>query len=116
MGLTDLDEDGVQELLLSGGTFHMGELQQGARLVDMAGGRLRVLLDFQQTLYDVCDNEFLKDARRVEAAVIYYVPGPKGRFPDLHREDYHAACDGDERTFHLVSRTRLGPPDAAAPR
>ncbi len=70
---SDVNRDRVDELLLSGSNFQMGQSTSWAKLVEVKNGKLRVVKDFKILLRDSCDNQFTK-TREVLAGVVRYAP------------------------------------------
>src|ERR1041385_2588435 len=54
VGKTDLNSDGIDELLLTVGDMHQGELVELAALVSFQNGRYRVIHDFGTVTDDDC--------------------------------------------------------------
>jgi len=67
----DVDGDGIDEVLLTGGTLQMGEQLTWAVVANMSGGDYRVLQEFAKASDDTCDaHDGDRSKGRVEAAVI----------------------------------------------
>jgi hypothetical protein len=91
--LTDLDGDGVQELVVSWYSARFGAGMTGTSLVRVSGDEVDVIKDFGQSRTSIC--EMALEEKGVEAKVLYYVPGPAGTMPvEFHDEDYAAPCPG----------------------
>ena len=101
---TDLDSDGVNELLLSGGDMNQGIVVQTAALYEFHGGRVRVLQDFERVLEDSCFSGIRGSG--IEASVIVLQPSEKGQMPKMHVENYRAACSKVKR-WRFVSKGNI---------
>lgn len=91
----DLDNDGVNELLLAGGDMNQGIAVEVATLVDVKGGQLHTIKDFKMIREDACESGLSES--QVRASVIYYTPAAKGQMPELRVENYRARCLRDGR-------------------
>lgn len=90
---SDLNGNGVEELLLYGGAFWMGESKTSAQLVEVKGRRLQVIKDFGEVESSYgCDNEASSDNRRNITAVISHTPLAKGRYPAFRVDFYGCQC------------------------
>lgn len=89
---SDLNRDGVDELLLYAGATGTGETVTSAELVEVKGGRLRVIKDFG-TVESIsgCDSGEESGGRHV-TAIIRYAPAKAGAFPRFRVEFYQCAC------------------------
>jgi hypothetical protein len=87
---TDLNGDGVNELLLGGGDMNQGISVGVAALVELPEGKLRVIKDFGKTEENSCESG-LSDSNAM-ASVISYTPAAKGKMPDFHIDNYRAKC------------------------
>ena len=86
----DLDQDGVNELLLSGGDIHQGIAVELASLVEFQDGQLRVIKDFGKTSEDSCA---ALSENKITASVISYAPAEAmGSMPEFHVDNYRARC------------------------
>lgn len=83
---SDLNKDGVDELVISGSFMNMGEMSTWAELIEIKDGRLKVLKDFKTVLRDSCGSGF-EDARDVQAGLVKYDP----RDPAQIKVDYYRA-------------------------
>jgi hypothetical protein len=91
----DLNGDGVNELLLSGGDMNQGITVGVAALVELHDGKLRVIKDFEKTEENSCESGF-SDSNAM-ASVISYNPAAKGKMPDFHVDNYRAKCLPDSQ-------------------
>ena len=92
---SDLNGDGVNELLLSGGDMNQGIAVGVAALVELHEGKLRVIKDFSKTEENSCESG-LSDSNAM-ASVIFYTPAAKGKMPDFHVDNYRAKCLPDSK-------------------
>ena len=86
---SDLDQDGVNELLLVGGDMNQGYAIKVASLVEFQDGRLRVVKDFEKTHEDAC--AAISD-HNITASVISYTQAAKDKMPEFHVDNYRARC------------------------
>ncbi len=98
---TDLNLDGVDELLLLGGDMHQGILIETAALYEVQGGKLVVLQDFEQAFEDSCAS--LISGSGIEASVIFLGPAKRGQMPAFEVENYRARC-GRTKQWRLISK------------
>ena len=91
----DLNGDGVNELLLSGGDMNQGITVEVAALVELHDGKLRVIKDFEKTEENSCESG-LSDSNAT-ASVISYTPTAKGKMPVFHVDNYRAKCLPDDK-------------------
>jgi len=99
---TDLNSDGIDELLMNTGDMSMGTLTEMATLVSFQGGRRRVIQDFGAVVEDSCAAEMPSSTS--EASVIYISDVVPGNMPKLTQENYSSGCRGKTRHWRLVSR------------
>jgi hypothetical protein len=98
---TDLNLDGVDELLLLGGDMHQGILIETAALYEVRGGKLVVLQDFEKVFEDSCAS--LISGSGVEASVIFLGPAKRGEMPAFEVENYRSRC-GRTKQWRLISK------------
>jgi hypothetical protein len=98
---TDLDANGVDELLLLGGDMHQGILVETAALVEVRNGKLAVVQDFQKVFEDSCAS--LIRGSGVEASVIVFAATKRGQMPTFEVENYRAGC-GRTKRWRLMSK------------
>ena len=99
---TDLNSDGIDELLMTTGDMAQGTLTEMATLVSFPNGRRRVIQDFGAVVEDSCASEM--QGATSDASVIYIADVIPGNMPKLTQENYSANCRGKSRKWHLVSR------------
>lgn len=91
----DLNNDGVNELLLTGGYMQSGYISEWGAIVSVKDGRLH----FDKKLESVWDSTCASMATKpnVTAAVIYYTRGSGDTAPEIRIDNYQAKCsDGEE--------------------
>lgn len=98
---TDLNSDGVDELLMTTGDMAQGTLTEMASLVSFQNGRRQVLQDFGSVVLDSCASGFPSSTS--EASVIYISNVVPGEMPKITQENYTASCRKVKR-WRLVSR------------
>jgi len=97
---TDLDSDGIDELLMSSSYMGQGTLVQMATLASFPNGRRRVIEDFGSVVEDSCASGFPGSAS--QASVLYISDVVPGNMPKLTQENYSASCRRMKR-WQLVS-------------
>lgn len=99
---TDLNSDGIDELLMTTGDMAQGTLTEMATLVSFQNGRRRVIQDFGSVVEDSCASEMA--GATSDASVLYISEIAPGNMPKLTQENYSASCRGKARRWKLVSR------------
>ena len=94
---TDLNGDGIDELLMTTGDMAQGTLTEMATLVSFQNGKRQVLEDFGSVVLDSCASGF--PGSTSEASVIYVADGK------ITQENYSSSCAKAKR-WRLVSRGR----------
>lgn len=102
---TDLNSDGIDELLLSNADMHQGIVDEVASLVSFQNGRLRVVHDFGLIIDDSCAS--LRPGSSSKASVLYMTVESPGSFPKFSVENYEAGCRR-RKTWRLISRGKMG--------
>jgi hypothetical protein len=97
---TDLNSDGIDELLMTSGDMAQGNLTEMAVLVSFQNGRFRVLHDFGTVVEDSCATAMPGSSS--DAAVLYISDVVPGNMPKLTMDNYTAACRKNKR-WKLVS-------------
>lgn len=97
---TDLNSDGVDELLMISGDMNQGTVVEMAALVSFDSGRFRVLHDFGTVLEDDCGSG--RPGSTSTASVLYISDVVPGNMPALTMENYQARC-GKTMRWRLVS-------------
>ena len=98
---TDLNLNGVDELLLLGGDMHQGILIETAALAEVQGGKLVVLQDFEKAFEDSCAS--LISGSGIEASVVFVGPARSGQMPAFEVENYRSRC-GRTKRWRLISK------------
>lgn len=98
---TDLNSDGVNELLMTTGDMAQGTLIEMATLVSFQNGRRQVLQEFGAVVQDSCASGFPSSTS--EASVIYISDVVPGAMPKITQENYSSTCRKVKR-WRLVSR------------
>lgn len=98
---TDLNSDGVDELLMTTGDMAQGTITEMATLVSFQGGRRHVIQDFGAVVEDSCASGFPNSTS--EASVIYISGVVPGQMPKITQENYRSSCRKTKR-WRLVSR------------
>lgn len=101
---TDLDSDGVDELLMSAGDMAQGTVIEVAELVEFRNSRRRVIEDFGTVVEDTCASGFPGSSSR--AAVISISDLEPGRMPKLRMDIYVSKC-GDVKRWRFQSTGKM---------
>ncbi len=101
---TDLNGDGLNELLMMGGDMNQGILIEIATLVEFQHGRLRVVEDLGTVMEDACASGIPGSSSR--ASVISYSDAGPGKMPRLRIENYETSCRRAKR-WRLVSTGKM---------
>lgn len=97
---TDLNSDGVNELLMTTGDMAQGTLIEMATLVSFQNGRRQVLQEFGSVVDDSCASGF--PSSKSDASVIYISDVVPGQMPKITQENYSSNCRKVKR-WRLVS-------------
>lgn len=92
---TDLNADGIDELLMTSGDMAQGTLIEMATLVSFQNGRRRVLQEFGTVVEDSCASGFQGSASK--ASVLYIPSFAPGMMPKLIQDNYVASCRNTKR-------------------
>ena len=92
---TDLNGDGLDELLMSTGDMHQGILTETASLLSFQNGKMRVIQDFGLVDEDQCASE--EPGSVTKASVISIVPAGPGDMPKLRQDNYRSSCTKAKR-------------------
>ena len=87
----DLNNDGVDELLMVSGDMHQGTLNEMATLFSFQNGRPRVIEDFGVVVEDSCASGFPGSSSK--ASVLYMSDAAPGNMPKFTIENYQKACN-----------------------
>jgi len=103
---TDLNSDGIDELLMTTGDMAQGTLTEMATLVSFQNARRRVIQDFGSVVEDSCASEM--QGATSDASVLYISDVTPGNMPKITQENYSSSCRGKTRRWRLVSRGKRG--------
>ena len=101
---TDLNSDGIDELLMTTGDIAQGTVIQMAALLSFQNGRIRVIDDFGTVLEDACASGIPGSSSK--ASVLYMSVDAPGTMPKLTMENYQAGCNRTPR-WRLISRGKM---------
>lgn len=103
---TDLNSDGIDELLMTTGDMAQGTITEMATLVSFQNARRRVIQDFGSVVEDSCASGM--QGATSEASVLYMSNIIPGNMPKITQENYSSSCRGKTRRWRLVSRGKRG--------
>jgi len=91
--ISDLNGDGMNEILLASSWMWMGEVGLAAQLVEVKGSRLRVIKDFEtlESAYN-CFVEADEASRKNVSSVISYSGGGAGKWPQFRVDFFQGPC------------------------
>ena len=98
---TDLDADGIDELLLLGGDMNQGILTEVSALVTVRNRRVVVLQDFKKVFENSCAT--LSRGSGIQASVIFLGRPRSGQLPAFEVENYRSGC-GSTKRWRFMSR------------
>lgn len=101
---TDLNSDGIDELLMSTSDMHQGNIDEVAALLSFQNGRLQVIHDFGPVVEDTCASTM--PGSYSKASVLYISDVVPGEMPKLTVENFQAGC-GKTKRWRLVSRGKM---------
>jgi hypothetical protein len=101
---TDLDGDGMDELLMTSGYMNQGTLTESAALLSFQDGKLQVIADFETVTEDSCASGF--PGRTARASVISVGAATPGKMPKLQQDNYTAGCNKTKR-WKFVSTGKM---------
>jgi hypothetical protein len=87
---TDLNGDGVDELLMTTGDMNQGNLIEMASLVDFQRGKLHVIQDFGTVTDDSCASGI--PGSTAKASLLSISPAGPGDMPKIHQDNYSSSC------------------------
>jgi len=93
--MTDLNSDGVNELLMASGDMNQGTLIEMAALLEFQNGRMRIIEDFGTVTEDSCAS--LVRGSSSKASVLSFADAVPGRMPRLRMENYESSCRKTKR-------------------
>ena len=92
---TDLNSDGVDELLMTTGDMAQGTLIEIAALVEFTNARMRVIEDFGTVVEDSCASGFPSSSSK--ASLLSMSDFAPGKMPKLRIDNYVASCRNAKR-------------------
>ena len=92
---TDLDSDGVDELLMTTGDMAQGTLIKIAALLEFRNGRVRVIEDFGTVVEDSCGSG--APGSSAKASVLSISDVEPGKMPKMKIDNYVASCRNVKR-------------------
>ncbi|HEU4433743.1 MAG TPA: hypothetical protein VFR51_10115 [Pyrinomonadaceae bacterium] len=92
---TDLNSDGVDELLMSAGDMAQGTVIEIAELVEFRNGKRRVIEDFGTVVEDTCASGFQGSSSK--ASVLSFSNVEPGKMPKLRIDNYVSSCRNTKR-------------------
>jgi hypothetical protein len=101
---TDLNSDGIDELLMTTGDMNQGTLIEIASLVSIENGRLKVVQDFGTVVEDSCASG--SQGSNARASVISISDVVPGEMPKLKQDNYVSSCRNVKR-WRFVSSGRM---------
>jgi hypothetical protein len=101
---TDLDGNGIDELLMISSDMAQGTITQMATLASFENGRRRVIRDFGTVVEDSCASE--APGSDSKASVLYTSAFAPGLKPTLTQENYVASCRKPRR-WRLLSKGKM---------
>jgi len=101
---TDLNGDGVDELLMTAGDIHQGILTEVAALIEFRGARLHVIEDFGVVTEDSCASEMPGSSAKASVVSMSEVMPPT--MPKLRIQNYEASCRKTKR-WRFISNGKM---------
>ena len=101
---TDLNGDGVDELLLTAGDIHQGILTEVAALIEFRGARVHVIEDFGLVTEDSCAS--LMPGSSAKASVVSMSEAMPPTMPKLRIQNYEAGCRKTKR-WRFISNGKM---------
>ena len=92
---TDLDFDGINELLMTTGDMAQGEFIAMAALLSFRNGRIRFIQDFGTVVDDSCATAM--PGSTTKAAVLTVMNAAPGQMPKVRADNYVAGCSKVKR-------------------
>jgi len=92
---TDLDHDGIDELLMMTGDMAQGTLVEMASLLSFQNGRVRVIQDFGTVVEDSCASAMPGSTSK--AAVLWLPNGAPFQMPKIKVDYYSSGCTKAKR-------------------
>ena len=101
---TDLNSDGVDELLMTSGDTHQGVVEEMAAVYSFQNGRLQVVHDFGLVVENSCAS--LMPGSATKASVLYISDIVPFKMPKFAQENYRGGCAKTKR-WRLISRGKM---------
>lgn len=101
---TDLNGDGRDELLMTGGDMNQGVVIEIAALVDFQNGRVRVIEDLGTVSEDSCASGI--PGSSAKASIVSIADVVPGKIPRLKLDNYEAGC-GRTRRWRFLSTGKM---------
>jgi hypothetical protein len=101
---TDLDGDGVDELLMTSGDMNQGVLIEIAALLGFQNGRFRTIQDLGTVTEDSCASGIPGSSSK--ASVISVGDAVPGKMPRLRIDNYEASCRRNKR-WRFISTGKM---------
>lgn len=101
---TDLNSDGIDELLMTGGDMNQGIVEEVAGLLSFQNGRLRVIQDFGTVLENSCASGI--PGSSIKASVLSISDVVPGQMPKLLMDNYQSACRNVKR-WRFISKGKM---------
>jgi len=101
---TDLNADGIDELLMTSGWTGQGTIIESAALLGFQNGTLQVIEDFKTVNEDSCGSGF--PGSTAKAAVLSFGTAAPGKMPNLQQQNYEAGC-GTKKRWKFVSTGKM---------
>ena len=101
---TDLNGDGVDELLMTAGDIHQGILTEVAALIEFRGARVHVIEDFGLVTEDSCAS--LMPGSSAKASVVSMSEAMPPTMPKLRIQNYEAGCRKTKR-WRFISNGKM---------
>jgi len=92
---TDLDGDGVDELLMTSGDMNQGTVTEMGGLLEFRNGRMRVIEDLGTVYEDSCGSGMAGST--AQAVVVTVQSAAPGHMPKLKIDNYEAGCRKNKR-------------------
>ena len=92
---TDLNMDGIDELLMTSSYMNQGELTVMAALVSFQDGRMSVVQDFNAVVMDNCASG--RPGSTTKAAVLSMANAALGQMPKIRADNFVAGCGNVRR-------------------
>ena len=101
---TDLNSDGIDELLMTNGDMAQGVVIEVAALVEFRNGRMRVVEDFGTVVEDSCGAAFSGSSSK--ASVLSMTDFEPGKMPKLRIDNYVSPCR-DVKRWRFLSTGKM---------